>query len=114
MTEVEKLRGNLKALEAEQRTQHQKDIQTDAANLQHSDQLKKTLEYLTKALEKSVNDADRDKTLWGTEIRSTEQTIKRLERQVELLSKEVGTLKKEALTSADLKPLSDQIKKLQK
>jgi hypothetical protein len=47
-------------------------------------------------------------------IGSTEQTLKRLEREIDILTKDLAALKKEALSSADLKPLADRIKKLEK
>ena len=45
-----------------------------------------------------------------TEIKSQEQAINRLERQIELLQKELGSLKKDALTEADIKPFKKLLK----
>ena len=45
------------------------------------------------------------------EIKTQELTIKRLERQLELVQKEVGQLRKEALTEADIKPFKALLKK---
>lgn len=38
------------------------------------------------------------------EIKSQDQTIKRLERQIEIFHKDLASLKKDALTEADIKP----------
>ena len=44
------------------------------------------------------------------EIKSQEQTIKRLERQIEILQKDLGALKKDALTEADIRPFKKLLK----
>ena len=44
------------------------------------------------------------------EIKSQEQTIKRLERQIEILQKDLGALKKDALTEVDIRPFKKLIK----
>lgn len=44
------------------------------------------------------------------EIKSQEQAINRLERQIEILQKELGALKKEALTEADIRPFKKLLK----
>jgi hypothetical protein len=45
-----------------------------------------------------------------SDIGSLDQTIKRLERQLEILQKEIGDLKKDALTEADIKPFKKLLK----
>lgn len=47
-------------------------------------------------------------------IGSTELAVKRLEREIELLTKDLAALRKDALTAADLKPVVDRVKKLEK
>jgi ribosomal protein S15P/S13E len=71
------------------------------------------LEYAKKAaqLEKNLDDA-RATTL--KTIGSAELGVKRLEREIELLTKDLAALKKDAISTADLKPLIDRIKKLEK
>jgi hypothetical protein len=44
------------------------------------------------------------------EIKSQEQTIKRLERQIEILVKDLAALKKDALTEADIRPFKKLLK----
>ena len=44
------------------------------------------------------------------EIKSQEQTIKRLERQIDILQKDLASLKKDALTEADIRPFKKLIK----
>ena len=44
------------------------------------------------------------------EIKSQEQAIKRLERHIEILQKELAALKKDALTEADIKPFKRLLK----
>jgi uncharacterized membrane protein len=44
------------------------------------------------------------------EIKSQDQTITRLERQIEILQKEIGELKKSSLTEADIKPFKKLLK----
>ena len=44
------------------------------------------------------------------EIQSQEQTIKRLERQMEILQKDLAALKKDALTEVDIRPLKKLLK----
>lgn len=114
VSEVDRLRGNLNALEEQARRHDAQSNHREAEQTNQLHQQKKTIDYLIKAFEKSVNDAERDRSLWGTEVKSAEQGIKRLERQIEILSKELATLKKVALTGADVKALGDRIKKLEK
>ena len=85
---------------------------------EHRERSAKAVEELSRdqnkrveAMEKALDDSRSDTI---KSIGSTEQTLKRLEREIDILTKDLAALKKEALSGADLKPLADRIKKLEK
>jgi uncharacterized coiled-coil protein SlyX len=100
MSLVDMLRGNVKDLEARQMSGADRLKQRIADETNSALQYKKTMDYLVKTLEKTVNDAEADKKQWDTGVWSTDQSIKRLERQVDLLTKDLAALRKTALTAA--------------
>jgi len=75
------------------------------------EELEKDQKRRVEAIEPALEDSRRDtiKTIGSTEL-----ALKRLEREIDILTKDLAALRKEALTGADLKALSDRIKKLEK
>src|SRR6478752_4431652 len=114
MSAIDMLRGNVKALEEKNRSYADQQKQDAADYTNRLTKQQDTIAYLTKAFEKEVSESGREKTFYAAELKSNDQTIKRLERQIDLLTKEVAAVKKDALGAADLKPLLERIKKLEK